>query len=133
MTSSAFAPSAAGRSSRQPIWALHACLARPGAPIALPTAEFPTALPSYAFSDYRAWRIGGCPRNEQAVRKRMPVPPLLPQHEALRRAVAWLAERGAWTAEHVEEASRRFDLSPIDEEFLLNETRRLREQGTPPR
>jgi len=44
---------------------------------------------------------------------------LLPKHESLRRAVAWLAEQGRWTPALVEEASRRFDLSPTDEDFLL--------------
>lgn len=44
---------------------------------------------------------------------------LLPEHEGLRRAVQWLATQGSWDAKIIEEASRRFDLSPIDEEFLL--------------
>lgn len=52
---------------------------------------------------------------------------LLPEHEALRRAVAWLAERGAWTPELVDEASKRFDVSPTDEEFLLREVQRMRD------
>jgi hypothetical protein len=52
------------------------------------------------------------------------MPPFLPEHDSLRRAVAWLAERGAWTPELIDEASRRFDLSPTDEEFLLHECRR---------
>lgn len=48
---------------------------------------------------------------------------LLPEGEALRRAVAWLAEqprRDLWT---IDEASRRFDLSPLDEAFLLEHFR----------
>ena len=48
---------------------------------------------------------------------------LLPEKEALRRAVQWLAEQARWDAETIEEASRRFDLSPIDEEFLLRHFR----------
>ncbi|OFZ84965.1 MAG: hypothetical protein A2W21_12845 [Betaproteobacteria bacterium RBG_16_66_20] len=44
----------------------------------------------------------------------------------LRRALAWLAEQGAWTPELIEQACQRFDLSPVDEEFLLREYRRLR-------
>jgi hypothetical protein len=44
---------------------------------------------------------------------------LLPEHEGLRRAVWWLATQRSWDAKIIEEASRRFDLSPIDEEFLL--------------
>ena len=50
---------------------------------------------------------------------------LLPEHEGLRHAVAWLLERGTWTPELVDEASRRFDLSPVDEEFLRTEAGRL--------
>lgn len=51
--------------------------------------------------------------------------PLLPAHEGLRRAIAWLAERGRWTPELADEAGRRFDLSPADEEFLLREAGRI--------
>ena len=57
--------------------------------------------------------------------------PLLPAHEALRRAVAWLAERGPWTPELVDEAGRLFDLSPADEEFLLREVERVRGTARP--
>ena len=60
---------------------------------------------------------------------------LLPEHEALRRAVAWLAERGQWTPALVDEAAKRFDLSPTDEEFLLREVARIGdgERGRPQR
>ena len=51
----------------------------------------------------------------------MPIPPILPKGEALRRAVRWLADQGPWTAELIEQASQRFDLSPTEEEFLLQE------------
>ena len=58
---------------------------------------------------------------------------LLPEHEGLRHAVAWLLERGKWTPELVDEASRRFALSPVDEEFLLNEAaRRASPASAPP-
>jgi len=50
--------------------------------------------------------------------------PILPKSEALRRALAWLAHQGAWTPERVEQASQRFDLSPKEEEFLLELARR---------
>lgn len=53
---------------------------------------------------------------------------LVPEHEALQRAVAWLAERGSWTPELVDEASLRFDLSPTDEAFLLREAERIRDE-----
>jgi len=62
----------------------------------------------------------------------MPLRPLLPKDEALRRAITWLAEQGSWTPELIDQASQRFDLSPIDEEFLLQESRRLRKQDMPP-
>jgi len=48
---------------------------------------------------------------------------LLPEHEGLRRAVAWLLEQPHRDAGTIEEASRRFDLSPLDENFLLNHFR----------
>ena len=57
---------------------------------------------------------------------------LLPEHEGLRHAVAWLLEQGRWTPELVDEASRRFDLSPVDEEFLLNEAARLADAASLP-
>jgi hypothetical protein len=45
---------------------------------------------------------------------------LLPEREGLRRAVAWLMEQPSRDAATIEEASRRFDLSPVDEDFLLS-------------
>ncbi len=48
---------------------------------------------------------------------------LLPEREGLRRAVRWLATQTPWDARIIEEASLRFDLSPIDEEFLLRHFR----------
>lgn len=49
---------------------------------------------------------------------------LLPQGEGLRRALRWLDERvredpGADRMKLVGEAAVRFDLSPVEEEFLL--------------
>ncbi len=55
----------------------------------------------------------------------MPIQPLVPKREALRRAVAWLIERQPWTPALIDEACSRFDLSPIDEEFLLQEFHRF--------
>ena len=57
---------------------------------------------------------------------------LIPEHEALRRAVAWLCERGRWTPELVDGASQRFDLSPTDEAFLLREVERIRGESRGP-
>ncbi|GAB4346713.1 MAG: hypothetical protein Kow006_05640 [Gammaproteobacteria bacterium] len=51
----------------------------------------------------------------------MPNHPLLPDHEELRRAVAWLAEQGPVTPQLIEEACLRFDLSPADEEFMIRQ------------
>lgn len=48
---------------------------------------------------------------------------LLPEHEGLRRAVAWLAEQATRDVQTIEEASRRFNLSPLDEQFLLDHFR----------
>lgn len=44
---------------------------------------------------------------------------VVPEHEGLRQAVRWLGEQGRCTPALVEEASQRFDLSPLDEEFLF--------------
>jgi hypothetical protein len=57
----------------------------------------------------------------------MPIPPVVPQGEALRRAVAWLIDQETWTAPLIEEACQRFDVTPADEEFLLRELRRREE------
>ena len=56
----------------------------------------------------------------------MTIPPLVPRGDALRHAIAWLAEHGEWSAALVDEACRRFDIAPVDEEFLLSEWRRVR-------
>jgi hypothetical protein len=48
---------------------------------------------------------------------------LASEHEELRRAVAWLIEQPSRDSKTIEEASRRFDLSPLDQEFLLNHFR----------
>jgi len=61
----------------------------------------------------------------------MPVPPIVPDRDALRRAVAWLAEQGTWTPSLIEQACQRFDVSPEDEEFLLREFHRRQKHGEP--
>ncbi len=48
---------------------------------------------------------------------------LLPEHEGLRRAVAWLLQQPRRDFGTIEEASCRFDLSPLDEEFLIDHFR----------
>jgi hypothetical protein len=53
---------------------------------------------------------------------------LMPKGEALRRALRWLSDEGRHDAAAIEEAARRFDLSPSDEEFLLRHCR----SGTSP-
>ncbi|MGD8378897.1 MAG: hypothetical protein PVI37_05225 [Gammaproteobacteria bacterium] len=45
---------------------------------------------------------------------------VVPRGEALRRAVAWLAEQPVKDYATVEAAAMRFDLSPQDQEFLLS-------------
>ena len=59
----------------------------------------------------------------------MPMPPIVPKGDALRRAVAWLVEQETWTPALIEQACQRFDVSPEDEEFLLQELRRGQEHG----
>ena len=45
---------------------------------------------------------------------------MLPEGEDLRRAIAWLIEQPQRDARAIGEASRRFNLSPLDEAFLLD-------------
>ena len=53
---------------------------------------------------------------------------ILPDGEGLRQALRWLSATGRQDATAIEEAARRFDLSPLDEDFLL---RHLRERHPP--
>lgn len=46
---------------------------------------------------------------------------ILPHGEGLRRALRWLSEQGRHDAAAVEEAAQRFDLTPLEEEFLLRQ------------
>ena len=59
----------------------------------------------------------------------LPTPPLLPQGEALRRALRWLSDERRHDAQAIEEAARRFDLTPLEEEFLLRHARSERPAG----
>lgn len=52
---------------------------------------------------------------------------LLPEGENLRRAVRWLSEHRPITSQGINEAAIRFDLTPLEEDFLLREF--LRETG----
>jgi hypothetical protein len=52
------------------------------------------------------------------------VPPLTPQGENLRQALAWIADElqanpQAKKLELIEEASKRYDLSPAEEQSLI--------------
>jgi len=46
---------------------------------------------------------------------------LLPEGEGLRRAVRWLGENAPTTLESINAAACRFDLTPLEEEFLLHD------------
>jgi len=46
---------------------------------------------------------------------------VVPEGEGLRRAVRWLSAHAPITAQTINEACVRFDLSPGVEEFLLHE------------
>jgi hypothetical protein len=52
-----------------------------------------------------------------------------PGGDRLRSALRWLSELERHDDAAIEEACRRFDLSPLDEEFLLAEARRTRDAG----
>lgn len=45
--------------------------------------------------------------------------PVVPEGENLRRAVRWLSEHAPITRQAINEAGVRFDLNPLEEEFLL--------------
>ena len=47
--------------------------------------------------------------------------PVLPEGENLRRALRWLSEHAPISAQTINEAGVRFDLTPKEEEFLLHE------------
>jgi len=51
----------------------------------------------------------------------MPDPRLIPEGENLRRAVRWLSENPPPTLGSINDAAVRFDLTPLQEEFLLSE------------
>jgi hypothetical protein len=52
-----------------------------------------------------------------------------PPGDRLRRAVRWLSDQGRHDPAAIEEASLRFDLNPVEEDFLLAEARRIAESG----
>ena len=54
---------------------------------------------------------------------------VLPHGEALRRAIRWLSDECRHDADAIDEAARRFDLTPAEEEFLLTWMRERRQQG----
>jgi len=45
---------------------------------------------------------------------------VVPEGENLRRAVRWLSEHAPITRQAINEAGVRFDLNPLEEEFLLH-------------
>ena len=58
-----------------------------------------------------------------------------PAGQGLRNALRWLSAEERHDAAAIEEACRRFDLSPLDEEFLIAEARRIARadpRGMPP-
>lgn len=65
----------------------------------------------------------GMTRGEQSGRR------VVPRGQGIRRAIRWMSDEGRHDLSAVEEACRRFDLSPAEEEFLLAEARRLRRQA----
>lgn len=46
-----------------------------------------------------------------------------PRGERLRRAVRWLSEQGRHDAAAIEDAASRFDLTPLEENFLWSHFR----------
>lgn len=59
-----------------------------------------------------------------------PVPSdIVPPRQRLREALRWLSEIERHDPAAIEEACRRFDLSPVDEDFLLREAARIRRRA----
>jgi hypothetical protein len=52
----------------------------------------------------------------------------LSEREGLRCALAWLVEQPVRDVQTIEEASRRFNLSPLDEQFLLDHFRTTKQE-----
>ncbi len=48
---------------------------------------------------------------------------ILPHGEELRRAIRWIGESGDHSTQGIEAACQRFDLTPLEEEFLLRHFR----------
>lgn len=48
---------------------------------------------------------------------------LIPEGENLRRAIRWLAEQPSRDSKTIETASIKFDLTPLEEAFLLRHFR----------
>lgn len=46
--------------------------------------------------------------------------------EDLRRAIRWLSDQGDYRAAAIDEAARKFDLSPLDTDFLITHFARQR-------
>jgi len=44
---------------------------------------------------------------------------IFPKGESLRLAVRWLSEMHTYNLDAIEEACRRYDLSPCEEEFMM--------------
>ena len=68
-------------------------------------------------SDTTAGLVNNPPKKEQ------PMPTVMPNGELLRRAVSWISEQrkcgDAKVSQLVEEASVRFNLSPLEQDNLL--------------
>jgi len=44
---------------------------------------------------------------------------IFPDGEAVRRAILWVSEKHRYDLATIEEACRRYDLTPVEEEFML--------------
>jgi hypothetical protein len=57
---------------------------------------------------------------------------ILPHGESLRRALRWMSEQGRHDAAAIDEAAQRFDLTPLEEDFLRTHFK-VRGKETDPR
>ncbi|MBF0187096.1 MAG: hypothetical protein HQL50_04140 [Magnetococcales bacterium] len=58
---------------------------------------------------------------------------IIPQGESFRRALKWLGSRASRTDADLDEAGRRFNLTPLEQEFLIRQFKQFDKETAPDR
>ena len=58
--------------------------------------------------------------------------PVVPKRDNLRKAIRWLSDRGEYSLEVIDQPSPQFDLSPQDEQFLIEHFLKSHQQSAEP-